>query len=422
MCNTRISAHAVHLTCVLRCFCNSTPEPRPPRLATSHSCGNPCSRIRESGCGHPCPLWCHPGPCPPCKVTTHLECYCPKKKILSFHCGIEGRGPKGRSRDLSCGSVCGRMLSCQKHTCEKVCHDGECGDCAVREIAKCWCGKEEQEIGCGEGKAVACSVENEGEWTGRFGCSNICGRSVLHHLTAQFCLYSFIRSFDCGSHKCEKSCHPPSHQPAPCPRSPHNITHCPCGKRRISSSTSDTDPTAFSPRSHCTSPIPTCSSPCDKLQPSCGHPCTTTCHTGPCPPCSVSIIRPCRCGATSKSIRCSELPLPKNDGEAGSTEVEDILCNKPCMAFRACGKHQCQRLCCPLASLASAAGKKGKKRTTVTEVGVGEERGGLHECDLICGRMLSCNNHTCEERDHKGACPPCLRSSFEEVRFLSTYP
>src|ERR1700733_3998784 len=162
--NTRILAHAVHLTCVFRCFCNSTPEPRPPRLATPHSCGNPCSRVRESGCGHPCPLQCHPGPCPPCKVTTHLECYCPKKKFLSFRCGIEGRGPKGRSRDLSCGDVCGRMLSCQKHTCEKVCHDGDCGNCPIREITKCWCGKEEKEVGCAEGEAVVCSVENEREW------------------------------------------------------------------------------------------------------------------------------------------------------------------------------------------------------------------------------------------------------------------
>ncbi|KAF5383191.1 hypothetical protein D9615_004915 [Tricholomella constricta] len=69
--------------------------------------------------------------------------------------------------------------------------------------------------------------------------------------------------------------------------------------------------------------------------------------------------------------------------------------------------------------LASAAGKKGKKRAgagpIVSEVGVGEERGGLHECDLVCGKILGCGLHRCEERDHKGVSPPCLRSSFEEV-------
>jgi transcriptional repressor NF-X1 len=33
----------------------------------------------------------------------------------------------------------------------------------------------------------------------------------------------------------------------------------------------------------------------------------------------------------------------------------------------------------------------------------------------VCGKPLSCGNHRCEERDHRGPCPPCFRSSFEEV-------
>ena len=229
-----------------------------------------------------------------------------------------------------------------------------------------------------------------------------------------------FRLFDCGTHKCQKPCHPPSHRPARCPHSPTEITRCPCGKRRIaSSSTIDTDPTAFPPRSHCTSPIPTCSSSCDKLHLNCGHPCVATCHIGPCPPCSVSIVRPCRCGTTTKAARCYELRPSDGDGDSGDNSPEDseILCGKPCTVLRACGRHQCRRLCCPLASLASVAGKKGKKRVNGSEQGVGEERGGLHECDLICGKTLSCGNHKCEERDHKGVCPPCLRSSFEEVGF-----
>ncbi|GLB39230.1 putative R3H domain containing protein [Lyophyllum shimeji] len=88
------------------------------------------------------------------------------------------------------------------------------------------------------------------------------------------------------------------------------------------------------------------------------------------------------------------------------------------VAAAAHAAHQCRRMCCPLASLASAAGKKGKKRAAgpgLGEVGVGEERGGLHECDLVCGKMLGCELHRCEERDHKGACRPCLMSSFEEM-------
>jgi hypothetical protein len=223
------------------------------------------------------------------------------------------------------------------------------------------------------------------------------------------------RLFDCGVHKCQQLCHPPSFLPTSCPRSLSKITHCPCGTHPIASSPSyfpDTNPITFPARTHCTSPVPTCPSTCGKAQPNCDHPCAAKCHTGPCPPCSVSIVRPCRCGGTTRSVRCFELRTP-NDSADG-----EILCDKPCAALRACGRHQCRRLCCPLASLSSGAGKKGKRRGgggADVGMGVGEEQGGLHECDLICGKPLGCGNHTCEERDHKGVCPQCLRSSFEEV-------
>lgn len=95
-------------------------------------------------------------------------------------------------------------------------------------------------------------------------------------------------------------------------------------------------------------------------------------------------------------------------------EENEILCDRPCAALRACGRHQCRRICCPLASLANI-GKKSRRRL-VEDGGLGNfEHGGLHECDLVCGKMLSCGNHKCEERDHKGICRPCMRSSFEEV-------
>jgi hypothetical protein len=163
-----------------RCFCGSTPDPKPPRLSTPHSCGKPCSRPRESGCGHPCPLSCHPGPCPPCQVTTRLTCYCPRKSIIAFRCGIEqGRG---KDKNLSCGNVCGRTLTCGKHTCEKVCHEGGCDDCPVRETVHCWCGKSEKELGCGEGEVQECLVEGETLWVGRYACEQTCDRYVSAHL------------------------------------------------------------------------------------------------------------------------------------------------------------------------------------------------------------------------------------------------
>ena len=162
-------------TYICRCFCHSTSEPKPIRLATPHSCGNSCARPRESGCGHPCPLQCHPGPCPPCQITTHPECYCPLKKVLAFRCGVDANA----ERDLSCGNICKRTLDCKKHTCERVCHSGECDKCQVKDEARCWCGKEEKEIGCAEGKEEQCFVEGQSPWIGSFSCNKPCQRHSL---------------------------------------------------------------------------------------------------------------------------------------------------------------------------------------------------------------------------------------------------
>ena len=40
---------------------------------------------------------------------------------------------------------------------------------------------------------------------------------------------------------------------------------------------------------------------------------------------------------------------------------------------------------------------------------------GFHQCDRLCNRVLNCGQHRCQLPDHRGACQPCLRSSFEEL-------
>ncbi|KAH6900865.1 hypothetical protein BKA70DRAFT_1312767 [Coprinopsis sp. MPI-PUGE-AT-0042] len=141
----------------------------------------------------------------------------------------------------------------------------------------------------------------------------------------------------------------------------------------------------------------------------------------PCPPCMEPIIRPCRCGATTRKIPCHE-------AYNQDASDRDFLCDRACTALRACGRHQCHRICCPLASLASVA-KKGKKRVVDTSAqAIGTERGGLHECDLVCGKTLSfpcprgpapCGHsrtiHGCH--DDSIPCPPCVpnvRCSLEQ--------
>ncbi|KAJ7336336.1 hypothetical protein DFH08DRAFT_925596 [Mycena albidolilacea] len=382
-------ARRVPVPTAYRCFCNAVPSPAPPRISTPHSCASPCARVRPA-CAHPCPLLCHPGPCPPCRITTDVKCGCPKGAVLALRCG---------ETELSCGAVCGRTLACGAHACTRPCHADACDPCAVRETARCWCGKHEKEVGCGEGEAVPCSSfspDADESWIGRFACADSCDRL-----------------FACGVHRCAQPCHPASGAPAPCPRSPENVRTCPCGRRPITiagaSAPQDAAGNAFPPRADCSARIPTCGARCGTVLP-CGHACAAACHEGGCPPCTERVVRPCRCGGSTRAVVCA----------AASAEKGEVLCEKTCKALRACGRHQCLRVCCPLASVAALQLKnKGKKRNNNAgageEEGIGEERGGLHECDLVCGKVLGCGEHRCEERDHKGPCGGCLRSGFEEV-------
>ncbi|KAL5498772.1 FAP1 [Sanghuangporus vaninii] len=381
----------LHVPSSYLCFCGSTPDPRPPRLATPHSCGNPCSRPRA--CSHACSLSCHPGPCPPCQITTQIPCHC-GRQIKSFRCAdlasLRAHGKAGASRtDLSCGNTCNKLLDCGKHRCMKACHPGNCEECPIVEEARCYCGKTSKSLRCGEGEEKHSSVVlDDGvleEWDGRFTCENSCGRP-----------------FDCRIHMCEKPCHPPSTSPPPCSRSPSLVSHCPCGKKPLYELEGGV-------REKCTDPIVTCGNMCMKKLEGCNHACSVPCHTGPCPPCGISLIIPCRCGSTTRAVKCSE---------SRSADAQEILCDKPCTALRACGRHRCNRPCCPLAVLAGGAKGKGKKPQSQLNQGLDYALGDeahWHECDLVCGKMLGCGNHRCEERDHRGACPPCLRSSFEEM-------
>ncbi|EJD05624.1 uncharacterized protein FOMMEDRAFT_165999 [Fomitiporia mediterranea MF3/22] len=371
------------------CFCGSTPDPRPPRLATPHSCGNPCSRPRP--CNHACPLACHPGPCPPCQITIQMSCHC-RRQMKSFRCSdlAANRNSGASTAELSCGSICGKGLGCGTHSCPKLCHTGPCEECPIVEAGRCYCGKSSKSLKCGEGEQKDCSIRNDDgileEWDGRFACAEPCGRP-----------------FDCGVHKCVRPCHPPSTSAPQCPRAPSLVTHCPCGKRLL-------EELEGGLRMKCSDSIATCGNTCMKKLDGCKHVCSAPCHVGPCPPCAILLIIPCRCGSTTRAVKCHE---------STSSSSTDIICDKPCTALRACGHHRCNRLCCPLAALDS--GTKGKKKGKTkgqpyqaVELELGDEAR-WHECDLICGKMLGCGNHFCEERDHRGLCPPCLRSSFEEM-------
>ena len=148
-------------------------NPKPGRLAVPHSCGMSCQRKRLF-CEHPCPLSCHPGPCPPCSTLILQPCYCGKTTV-SLRCSRMAI-PEGMP--LSCGTICNRNLSCDNHKCSARCHPGECLPCDLQVESKCYCGRVELTLKCGEGEEKACS-DGQKTWNGRFSCRETCGRWVF---------------------------------------------------------------------------------------------------------------------------------------------------------------------------------------------------------------------------------------------------
>lgn len=399
------------------CFCGrfTDPHPRPP--ATPHSCGKPCARRRPKGCAHPCSLGCHPGPCPPCPVVLHVRCH-DGKRTLGVRCSAlnDGKPDSDATRAAkealrSCGERHGALLDCGLHECARTCHAGECGECEEVRPKRCFCGREEQEGLCGatrpHERVDGCRLPGIGgddeTWTGEWACARRCDAL-----------------FDCGVHRCAETCHPHTGPTAPhCPSSPDVVSTCPCGQTPLSALLGPNKP-----RTACTDPIPLCAAQCAKPL-ECGHACTSGCHAGPCPPCRERVPLVCRCGSSKTSRLCGEpYRATRLDPDTGAVEeTDEYLCARVCKATRACGRHQCGRTCCPLAyQEALTAGNKGKnkKRSPVTlQDALAEQEAtdplGMHTCDRTCGRKLNCGIHSCELRDHRGACPPCLRADFDEL-------
>ncbi|XP_069161853.1 LOW QUALITY PROTEIN: protein shuttle craft [Procambarus clarkii] len=325
-----------------RCFCGKMREPEWNRRDMAHSCGEVCGRSRKiEWCKHKCNILCHPGPCPPCSAFIKKSC----------PCGAESREVKcSVTEPFICDGVCGKLLNCEGHKCEKNCHTGPCGDCQQQITQSCHCGKNTRE--------VACTQDMFGIIV--YGCKDKC-----------------CRTLECGNHQCEAECHPGECQP--CERAVDIITRCPCGKVPLEKLY---ERDGAIQRKSCSDPIPTCSQSCQHIL-KCGvpgsfHECQALCHEGPCPPCPLETPVKCRCGAMDHNVLCSEL----------TTKADEVTCKKPCKKLRHCGRHKCTTKCC---------------------IDVD------HVCMLVCGRMLTCGLHKCEEPCHRGNCPRCWQTSFEEL-------
>ena len=56
-------------------------------------------------------------------------------------CGHETAEVACQDLPFQCGQVCGRQLDCGRHTCQEVCHKGDCGLCPLQGPRSCPCGK-----------------------------------------------------------------------------------------------------------------------------------------------------------------------------------------------------------------------------------------------------------------------------------------
>ena len=367
------------------CWCLKEVDPQSIPGLPPHSCGQTCGnhRVLPKKCPHPCELLCHAGPCPPCPHTgPRQSCFCGKSST-SRKC-VDTNYDTG----WSCGEVCGDLLPCGEHTCQKPCHEGLCGACEVPIDCRCYCGKDERKIVCcerGDEKLSKRNVDanddhmNNEEWIGTFDCGNRCQRK-----------------FDCGKHACEKRCHSQDLTTPHCPRSPDVVSHCPCGKTSL-------EDMSCAPRETCEDLIPNCDKKCLKRLP-CGHSCLQTCHADDCMPCLITVSISCRCGRTQSSSVCHQ------------GKEERPQCLRACRSTLNCGRHECGERCC--SGEKKAAERQATKRklrplgaSRIVDEGFEAE----HICTRSCGRMLKCGNHTCPELCHKGPCGSCREAIFDEI-------
>ncbi|CUE77923.1 zinc finger protein, putative [Bodo saltans] len=344
-------------TAMYKCYCGQRTNPEADPMLVLGSCGLQCSKRRaDAQCPHACAMQCHPGPCPPCSYQRTQECFCgAEEQTVGCSSGIEG---------FECGNTCGKELNCGRHYCESPCHRGPCKPCAEITTVSCHCG--------------GSSVERLCERDLSYSCHKPC-----------------TKKRDCGQHDCELPCHDGAC--SICLRLPARQSSCPCGQTPLWKVYYERPD--LQPRGSCTDPIPTCSNICS-IPLACGeHLCNSVCHDSACLPCSEEVPVRCQCGSSSKKVLCFAQYTPAkewkractalglNERQIGTSEFP-IRCQKKCKKQLSCGKHMCEEVCC------------------------GNED---HTCMKVCHKKAPCGIHECGRLCHRGPCPPCHNTSYDRL-------
>lgn len=143
-----------------------------------------------------------------------------------------------------------------------------------------------------------------------------------------------------------------------------------------------------------------CGQICGRKRPNadCPHSCNSICHPGRCNPCPLTSKKSCFCGKITREVKCS-------------VDVES--CNQICARPLNCGQHYCMKTChsgrCGLCEeiliISCHCGTKQVQKRC-DEINKTDRKG--FSCDKICGKLLDCGKHRCNEKCHPGpSCPGC---------------
>lgn len=427
------------------CFCGKVTNPEWQRSEIPHTCGDMCGKKRSGvDCNHPCNILCHPGPCPQCPAFITKSCICGKTS-QPMRCG--------QAAVLQCDKVCGAFLNCAKHTCTQVCHSGECQPCQLQVQQVCYCGVTTRKVLCGTdkdgfdgsghfsceklcGKMLNCEAHRCQQVCHRGQCQPCprspslvkmcpCGQTQLTKLlelgyserkscsdAIPSCGKTCNKPLACGSsdtiHLCEKLCHEDSCGPC----SLTSTIRCRCGSKTKEVpcvTIQKEDELVFTCEKRCNKKRSCGRHKCGELccvtvehkcplicgyKLNCGlHRCQEPCHRGNCEPCWQSSFDElaCHCGLT---VLYPPIPCGTKPPECKNICTRRHECDHP--VFHNC--HSDEK--CPPCTYLTQKWCMGKH----------EQRSNIPchlqdiSCGLTCNKALPCEMHRCRRICHRGEC------------------
>lgn len=257
-----------------------------------------------------------------------------------------------------CEARCDKPLKCGKHRCPYTCHDGECMDpCIQIDKVFCSCHQTKYLVPCQFRDEPHCNTKCESLMScRRHRCVERCcpGRPLAEKrkktlfrssdindetlVEAQHvCLKDCNLMLSCGIHQCQRKCHPG--KCPPCLESDSNDLVCPCGKTIVPAPV------------RCGTKLPPCPFPCIKViqgEYPCGHkPMPHTCHplSQPCPPCTATVFKPCKCGKKQK-VRAVCFQNDVSCGQVCGKQLDNCHhnCQKTCHLPGQC-QTKCKQVC-----------------------------------------------------------------------------